>query len=143
MIMQFRLTNILRILVSLTAVIYLAACDSTSSITAYSEKVSPDGMLVATVYIAEGGGAAGWSRYNVELRRVGEPLGTGTDLLARKTRGLFAQQAPGSIGRIWCVWVNSTTLRIDASYTEKHFEYLLKGPSELLGTTIVYEFRTF
>ena len=115
----------------LAACFYLVSCDR-GVISVHDETVSPDGKMVATVYSAEGGGAAGWTRSNVELRRSGTPFGTGRDLLKRR-RGY------GSLGRIKAGWEDRTTLKVTAWFSKDHLEDLRTGPEVYEGVRIVYE----
>ena len=58
---------------------------NTDTVVVNSEQTSPDGKFVATSFLCEGGGAAGYAYENVNLRQKGEALDQRDVLLGKHT----------------------------------------------------------
>ena len=68
------------------------------------EKKSPDGKFVATVFYCSGGGAAGYTYNNINLRRYGEKIDQRDFLLGTHLWGTYSDMK--------IEWANSTELRV-------------------------------
>lgn len=88
---------------------------STDQVKILDERKSPDGKHTATVFYCSGGGAAGYTYTNVNVRRSSEPLNQRDFLLGQHLWHSFAD--------ISLSWEDATTLRVAYGWASESHEY--------------------
>ncbi len=106
------------------ATTFLAGCGNddwktTDEVEILSESKSPDGKYIVTVFSCSGGGAAGYTYTNVNLREASEPLNQRDFLLGEHLWRSFAD--------ISANWKDSATLEVVYRWASNHPEHKAKN----------------
>lgn len=92
---------------------------STDDVEILSESKSPDGKYIVTVFSCSGGGAAGYTYNNVNLREVSETLDQRNFLLGKHLWHSFAD--------ISANWKDAETLEVSYRWASDHPDYKTKN----------------
>ena len=108
----------------LTLPLVLAGCGSdewkrTDNVKIINELNSPDGKHVATVFFCSGGGAAGYTYYNVSLRKTGDDLNQRDFLLGKYNWHSFKD--------INITWIDSANLQVSYQWNGTNPEHRSKN----------------
>ena len=120
-----RLANTVMSSVILTlAITFLASCGNddwktTDDVEILSESKSPNGKYIVTVFSCSGGGAAGYTYTNVNLREASETFDQREFLLGKNLWHSFADISTN--------WKDSETLEVTYRWASDHPEYKAKN----------------
>ncbi len=103
----------MKIITGIVAAFLLSGCGQsdwkrTDNVDIINETKSPDGKNIATVFDCEGGGAAGYTYHNVNLRRATEELNQREFLLGK---------------RLWHSYKDITVRWVDSAHLEVSYKW--------------------
>ena len=122
----------------LTIILLLGGCSSddwrrTDKVEIITELESPDGTHVSTVFFCSGGGAAGYTYNNVNLRKTGDDLDQRDFLLGKYNWHSFKD--------INITWIDSATLQVSYRWNGTNPEHRSKNNDRVVskdGVSIRY-----